>query len=180
MAQSACLPQAGIEHSVKILLTTRFAIQACPSPVDGSSFGASGGASFITFSGFFFSASLTLPFGLSTADKRPLIRSFFLSFIRFLLLASSRSFSRLGIDTSFSNSDFGMSEYGIHEGNYILNFYSRTPQSATSQRISLCTLGQSAEMTDFLHRSTRQEDGIRFLLCKKGRTNANLHSSSPS
>lgn len=125
------------------------------------------------FSCFFFSPSFTLTTG---GPKSPLARSFLLSLLRFLLLARTRSFSRLGIITSFSNSDFGMRSAELMKG-MIFKFLFRIPQSAI--RNLLCTLGQSTQTTDLLHRLMSQGNGIGLLLCKERRANAYFYAPSP-
>jgi len=133
----------------------------------------------VSFAGAFSSFFFSLSFTVTTGDARSsLARSLLFSLLRFLLLASSRSFSRLGImNSSFSNSDFGMRSAELMK-EMIFKFLFRIPQSAI--RNLLCTLGQPTESADFLHRSMSQGNSIGLPLCKESSANTYFHLPSPS
>jgi hypothetical protein len=173
----------GMADSVWVVRTTDYA----SGFGSGVSLEGSLGASAVTFSGtsfftFFFSASLgltTVPVG----GRRPLARSFRTSFFLFLLLARSRSFSRLGIvPSSFkviaqSAKRTATSNHNISK--IIKPILGRAPDPKLS---GLCSgsPGESAQAADFVHDLVGQEGRIRLSFRKKGRTDPYFHAPSPA
>ncbi len=150
-------------------------------PSDESFSAPSWGISFAgAFSGFFFSPSFA---ALAGCPKSRFARSFLLSFFLFLLLAISRSLSRLGMVTSLLREFVVISPVVNSSARRIAKNYETTGlrnDKTVISELRALTYGQSTQMANFFHGLMGQWNGIGLLLCKERAADTYLHLPSPS